>query len=89
MTNPHFTNTILQTTIPANSLVDQHTVDTLIHIQAVLSFLQEYVSKTTEEADFSLNDVRVNTGHYALLKLVNDALDYEIHRLDQAGMGQR
>jgi hypothetical protein len=38
-----------------------------------------------EESDLTLNDVRVNTGHYALLKLVNDALDYEIHRLDQAG----
>jgi hypothetical protein len=85
MTNPHLNNTKLHTTVPANPLVDQHTIDTLIHIQAVLSFLQEYVSKTTEESDFTLNDVRVNTGHYALLKLVNDALDYEIHRLDQAG----
>jgi hypothetical protein len=85
MTNPHFTNAKLHTTIPANPLVDQHSIDTLIHIQAVLSFIQEYVSKTTEESDLTLNDVRVNTGHYALLKLVNDALDYEIHRLDQAG----
>lgn len=66
---------------PSNPLVNQHPIDTLVHIRAVLAFLQEYVSKTTEDPD--LLDAQINTGHYAVLQLVNDALEYEITRLDQ------
>lgn len=69
-------------TPPANPLVDQNPVDTLLHIQAVLVFLQENSAKATGEAELTPHESLVNTGQYAILKIVNDALDYEIDRLD-------
>ncbi len=69
---------------PHNPLIDEHTVDTLTHIQEVLMFLQDYMFKYSEDADMALANPRVNTGHYTLLRLVNDALEYEINRSDQA-----
>lgn len=68
---------------PPNPLVDQHPVDTLIHIQSVLALLQDYLAQTTHQPDITPDEAQVHTGHYAMLKLVNDALDFEIDRLDR------
>jgi len=65
-----------------NPLVDEHPIDTLLHVQAVLTFIQEYAAKSTEEAETNPHDVRINTGLYAILRTVNDAIDFEIDRLD-------
>jgi len=70
--------------IPSNPLVDQHTVDTLIHVQEVLAFLQNYLLKALEESDIIPHDVRVNSGHHTILRMVHDALEYEINRCDQS-----
>lgn len=70
------------TKTPNNPLVEQHPVDTLVQIQNVLSFLQDYITQSTEQADTNAKKVQINTGHYSVLKLVNDALDYEIERLE-------
>ena len=67
---------------PFNPLVEQHPVDTLVQIQNVLTFVQDYVTHTTHQPDTSAKEVQINTGHYAVLKLVNDALDYEVERLE-------
>lgn len=69
--------------VPSNPLIDQHPVDTLIHIQATLAFIQDYISKNTEDSDNTPHQARVHTGHHTLLRIVNDALDYEIDRLDK------
>lgn len=70
--------------IPSNSLIDQQPVDTLVHIHAVLSFLQNYAARSAEE-DSAFN-IQINTGLYAILKTVNEAIDYEIERLDEYQM---
>lgn len=70
-------------TAPYNPLIDQHPVDTLIHVQATLTFIQDYISKNTEDNDNTPHQARVHTGHHTLLRIVNDALDYEIDRLDK------
>ncbi len=70
--------------IPNNPLIDIHPIDTLVHVQAVLCFIQEYAAKSTEDGELQLqpHNMRVNTGLYAVLKIVNQAIDYEIGRLD-------
>lgn len=67
---------------PLNPLIDQHPVDTLIHIQSVLSFIQEYTARATEEPGITPYEARINTGLFTILKTVNDALHYEIERLE-------
>lgn len=68
---------------PLNPLVNQHPVDTLIHVQSIVALLQDHMIQNTQQADTTTDEVHINTGHYALLKTVNDALDYEIDRLDK------
>lgn len=75
-----------KTNPPSNPLIDQHPVDTLVHIQSVISFLQEYTSQNTCKMGISPKESRIHTGHYAVLKLVNDALEYEIERLEGGGV---
>lgn len=72
----------MATKIPNNPLIDIHPIDTLVHVHAVLTFIQEYTAKTTEDDDLQPYNIQVNTGLYATLKIVNQAIDYEIGRLD-------
>ena len=62
-------------------LIGEHPADTLSHIQATLTFIQEFAARSTEEPAITPYEIRVNTGLYAILKAVNDAIDYEIERL--------
>ena len=62
-------------------LIGEHPADTLSHIQATLTFIQEFAARSTEEPAITPYEVKVNTGLYAILKAVNDAIDYEIERL--------
>lgn len=66
---------------PSNLLIEQQPIDTLVHIQSVLSLMQDYIQQPAEELLTSSNQSRVDNGHLMLLQLVNDALDYEIDRL--------
>ncbi|MGH1486051.1 MAG: hypothetical protein ACRBCI_07500 [Cellvibrionaceae bacterium] len=72
------TNTTQQSHCP---LIGEHPADTLSHIQATLTFIQEFAARSTEEPTITPYEIRVNTGLYAILKAVNDAIDYEIERL--------
>ena len=65
-----------------NPLIDEHPADTLVHVQSVLSFLQEYTAKSTESVETTPHNVRVNTGVYNVLRIVSDAIDFEIDRLE-------
>lgn len=67
---------------PYHPLVDDQPVDTLSHIQSLLSFAQEFTAKATEDAELTPYEIRVHTGLYAILKIVIEALNYEIDRLD-------
>ena len=63
-------------------LVGNHPTDTLSHIQATLTFVQEFAAKSTEEHEITPYEARISMGLYAILKTVNEAIDYEIERLD-------
>ena len=62
-------------------LIGRHPADTLSHIQATLTFIQEFAARSTEEPEITPHEIRVNTGLYAILKAVNEAIEYEIKRL--------
>lgn len=64
-------------------LIGKHPIDTLSHVQATLTFLQEFAARSTEEPELTAHEIRVNTGLYAILKTINDAVAYEIKRLDE------
>ncbi|MEJ2417987.1 MAG: hypothetical protein P8Y45_13885 [Exilibacterium sp.] len=64
-------------------LIDDQPVDTLSHVQTMLAFVQEFAAKATEDAQLTPHEIRVHAGLYALLKVVNEALDYEIERLER------
>ncbi|MEO0442964.1 MAG: hypothetical protein AAFZ92_04375 [Pseudomonadota bacterium] len=68
---------------PTNALIDDHPVDTLSHIQSALTFIQEYAAKANEDVDITPYEIRVYSGLHALLKVINEAIDYEIGRLEQ------
>jgi len=68
---------------PSNALVGEHPVDTLMQIQSVIAFLQQYTTQAADHPDMSPYHSLVNTGHHSILQLLQDALDYEIDRLDQ------
>jgi|GEM_PF-5091876 len=65
-----------------NPLIDEHPVDTLVHVQSVLSFLQEYTAQSMTGVEVTPNHVRINTGVYNVLRTVSDAIDFEIDRLE-------
>ena len=67
---------------PINTLIDDHPIDTLSHIQSALTFIQEFAAKANEEVDSTPHELRVYSGLYALLKVINEAIDYEIGRLE-------
>ncbi|EGG92846.1 hypothetical protein IMCC1989_2449 [gamma proteobacterium IMCC1989] len=69
-------------TIPFHPLVDEQPADTLAHIQTMLSFAQEFAAKATEDTELTPHEIRIHAGLYALLKVANDALGYEIERLE-------
>jgi hypothetical protein len=68
-------------TIPFHPLVDEQPADTLSHIHTMLSLAQELAAKTAEDTEMTPYETRIHTGFYALLRVVHEALDYEIERL--------
>lgn len=70
-----------KTTKPFHPLIDDLPADTLAHIQTMLSFAQEFAARTADGAEMTPYETRIHTGLYALLRIVNEALDYEIERL--------
>lgn len=71
----------------ANPLVDDNTSDTLINVQSVLLFVQEFAARLTEDASLSGEAVRANQGLHAILKTANNALMFEIKRLEEYAQG--
>jgi hypothetical protein len=73
-------------TIPFHPLVDEQPADTLSHIQTMLTLAQELAAKTADDTEMTPYEMRIHTGLYALLRIVNEALDYEIERLQDYGL---
>lgn len=73
------------TTIPFHPLIDEQPVDTLAHIQTMLRFAQESTIKAAVDTQLTAHQKQVYSKINGLLRMINEALDYEIERLEDYG----
>ena len=67
--------------IPFHPLIDEQPVDTLSYIQTMLRFAQESATKATVDTALTPHQIRVYSKLNGLLRMINEAVEYEIERL--------
>ena len=67
--------------IPFHPLIDEQPADTLSHIQTMLRFAQESATKATVDTELTPHQTRVYSKLNGLLRMINEAVEYEIERL--------
>ncbi len=76
-------------TIPFHPLIDEKPADTLTHIQMMLRFVQESAAQTTTQATqdktITIQQTRISNQLQGMISMINEALDYEIQRLENYG----
>ena len=74
-----------QTSIPFHPLIDEQPAYTLLHIQTMLRFAQESTTQSIKDTEPTPHQTHLYSKVSGALRMVNEALEYEIERLEGYG----